>query len=82
MPPIVRLVNSLLQQAVKERASDVHLEPFEQGLRVRFRIDDILYEPVSALPRTIHSAIVSRVKIMGGLNIAEKRPCPKMGASV
>jgi len=71
--PIVRLVNSLLQQAVKERASDVHLEPFESGVRVRFRIDDILYEPVRPLPRSIHSAIVSRVKIMGGLNIAEKR---------
>ncbi len=71
--PIIRLVNSLLQQAVKERASDVHLEPFETGVRVRFRIDDILYEPVRPLPRSIHSAIVSRVKIMGGLNIAEKR---------
>ncbi len=71
--PIVRLVNSLLQQAVKERASDIHLEPFESGVRVRFRIDDILYEPVGALPRSIHSAIVSRVKIMSSLNIAEKR---------
>ncbi len=71
--PIVRLVNSLLQQAVKERASDVHLEPFESGVRVRFRIDDILYEPVGALPRSIQSAVVSRVKIMSGLNIAEKR---------
>ena len=71
--PIVRLINSLLQQAVKERASDVHLEPFEGEVRVRFRIDDILYEPVRPLPRTIHAAVASRVKIMGGLNIAEKR---------
>jgi len=71
--PIIRLVNSLLQQAVKERASDVHLEPFEREIRVRFRIDDLLYEPMHALPRAIQSSITSRIKIMGGLNIAEKR---------
>ena len=71
--PIIRLVNSLLQQAVKERASDIHLEPFERDIRVRFRIDDILYEPVRSLPRSLQAPIVSRVKIMGGLNIAEKR---------
>ncbi len=71
--PIIRLVNSLLQQAVKERASDVHLEPFESGIRVRLRIDDVLYEPTKPLPRSLHASIVSRVKIMGGLNIAEKR---------
>jgi general secretion pathway protein E len=71
--PIIRLVNSLLQHAVKERASDVHLEPFEREIRVRFRIDDILYEPVRPLPRTLQAPIVSRIKIMGGLNIAEKR---------
>jgi general secretion pathway protein E len=71
--PIIRLVNSLLQQAVKERASDVHLEPFERDIRVRFRIDDILYEPVRPLPRALHAPIVSRIKIMGQLNIAEKR---------
>jgi general secretion pathway protein E len=58
---------------VKERASDVHLEPFEREVRVRFRIDDILYEPVRALPRSLMAPIVSRIKIMGGLNIAEKR---------
>jgi general secretion pathway protein E len=71
--PIIRLVNSLLQHAVKERASDVHLEPFEREIRVRFRIDDILYEPVRPLPRALQAPIVSRIKIMGGLNIAEKR---------
>lgn len=71
--PIIRLVNSLLQHAVKERASDVHIEPFEREIRVRFRIDDILYEPVRPLPRTLQAPIVSRIKIMGGLNIAEKR---------
>jgi len=71
--PIIKLVNSLLQSAVKERASDVHLEPFEQEIRVRFRIDDILYEPIKPLPRSLQASIVSRIKIMGGLNIAEKR---------
>jgi general secretion pathway protein E len=71
--PIIRLVNSLLQEAVKERASDIHLEPFDNEVRVRFRIDDILQEPIPPLPRALHSSIVSRIKIMGGLNIAEKR---------
>ena len=71
--PIIKLVNSLLQNAVKERASDIHLEPFEQEIRVRFRIDDVLYEPIKPLPRALQASIVSRIKIMGGLNIAEKR---------
>jgi general secretion pathway protein E len=71
--PIIKLVNSLMHNAVKERASDVHLEPFEREIRVRFRIDDILYEPIKPLPRTLQPSIVSRIKIMGGLNIAEKR---------
>jgi general secretion pathway protein E len=71
--PIIKLVNSMLQHAVKERASDVHLEPFETELRVRFRIDDVLYEPVKPLPRSLQASIVSRIKIMGGLNIAERR---------
>jgi general secretion pathway protein E len=63
----------MLQHAVKERASDVHLEPFEREIRVRFRIDDVLYEPIKPLPRGLQASIVSRIKIMGGLNIAEKR---------
>jgi general secretion pathway protein E len=71
--PIVRLVNSLLQQAVKERASDIHIEPQEKQLAVRFRTDDIMHEPIRALPRRLQSAIVSRIKIMGKLDIAEKR---------
>jgi general secretion pathway protein E len=71
--PIIRLVDSLLQQAVKERASDVHIEPFERDIRVRFRVDDILYEPVSPLPKALLPSVVSRIKILGGLNIAEKR---------
>jgi general secretion pathway protein E len=71
--PIIKLVNSLLQHAVKERASDIHLEPFEGEVRVRFRIDDVLYEPIKPLPRGLQASIVSRIKIMGGLNIAERR---------
>jgi general secretion pathway protein E len=71
--PIIKLVNSMLQHAVKERASDLHLEPFEREVRVRFRIDDVLYEPTKPLPRALLASIVSRIKIMGGLNIAEKR---------
>jgi len=71
--PIIRLVDSLLQQAVKERASDIHIEPFEKDIRVRFRVDDLLYEPVAPLPKPLLPSIVSRIKILGGLNIAEKR---------
>jgi general secretion pathway protein E len=70
--PIIRFVNSLLTQAIKERASDIHIEPFEKELSVRFRIDGVLYEVVKP-PRRLQASIVSRVKIMAGLNIAEKR---------
>jgi len=71
--PIIRLVDSLLQQAVKERASDIHIEPMENVVRVRFRVDNVLYEPVSPLPKSLLPSIVSRVKILAGLDIAEKR---------
>jgi general secretion pathway protein E len=71
--PIIRLVNSMLQRAVKERASDIHIEPFEREIRVRFRIDDVLYEPMKPLPRKLQASIASRIKIMGNLDIAEKR---------
>lgn len=70
--PIIRLINGLLSQAIKENASDIHIEPFENQLRVRFRIDGILQEvlqPTSALA----PLIISRVKIMAKLDIAEKR---------
>jgi len=70
--PIIRLVNSLLFQAVKDRASDIHIEPFERDLTVRFRIDGVLYDIVSP-PKRFQPVITSRVKIMAGLNIAEKR---------
>ncbi len=71
--PVIRLVNSLLQQAVKERASDIHIEPQEREVVVRFRTDDILHEPIRPLPRRLQQSIVSRIKIMGKLDIAEKR---------
>jgi general secretion pathway protein E len=70
--PIIRLVNSLLFQAAKDRASDIHIEPFERDLAVRFRIDGILYDILSP-PKRFQPVIISRVKIMAGLNIAEKR---------
>jgi len=70
--PIIRLVNSLLFQAVKDRASDIHIEPFERSLAVRYRIDGILYDIITP-PKRFQPVIISRVKIMAGLNIAEKR---------
>jgi general secretion pathway protein E len=70
--PIIRFVNSLITQAYKERASDIHIEPFETELIVRYRIDGLLYE-VLRPPFKATSSIISRVKIMAGLNIAEKR---------
>ncbi len=70
--PIIKLVNSLLFQAVKERASDIHIEPFERDLSVRFRVDGVLREKIKP-PKRFQKAIASRVKIMGNLNIAETR---------
>ncbi len=70
--PIIRLLNALLQQAVKERASDIHIEPYENELDVRMRIDGVL-RSVLKPPKLIQDALVSRVKIMAGLDIAEKR---------
>jgi general secretion pathway protein E len=70
--PIIRLVNSLFSQAVKERASDIHIEPFETSMLVRFRVDGVLKEIVKP-PKRFQNTIMSRVKIMAGLNIAEKR---------
>lgn len=70
--PIIRLVNSLMFRAVKQKASDIHLEPFERDLVVRFRIDGVLYD-VMHPPKRAQNSIISRVKIMAGLNIAEKR---------
>jgi general secretion pathway protein E len=70
--PVVRAVDLLLRQAARERASDIHIEPQEYALRVRFRIDGILHE-VMNLPMSAHPALLSRIKIISGLNIAESR---------
>ena len=70
--PIIRLVNSLLFRAAKERASDIHIEPMERELVVRFRVDGVLQEVIKP-PKRYQNSIVSRIKVMGQLNIAEKR---------
>ncbi len=70
--PIVKLVNHVIFQAAKEGASDIHIEPFEKELRIRYRIDGNMYQRVIP-PKRYQSAIVSRIKIMSNLNIAEKR---------
>ncbi|MFQ5582678.1 MAG: type II secretion system ATPase GspE [Mariprofundaceae bacterium] len=70
--PVIRLVNTLISQALKERASDIHIEPFEQELMVRFRVDGVLHTAVKP-PKGAQSAIVSRIKVMADLDIAEKR---------
>ncbi|WP_371368727.1 Type II secretion system protein E [Sporomusa rhizae] len=70
--PIIGIVNSLISQAVREWASDIHVEPQDKMLRVRFRIDGVLRE-VASFTRDVHAAIVSRIKIMGDMDISEKR---------
>ncbi|HHN64103.1 MAG TPA: type IV-A pilus assembly ATPase PilB [Nitrospirae bacterium] len=70
--PIVKLVNGILINAIKEGASDIHIEPYEKVLRVRYRIDGVLYDRMN-LPIKIKNAITSRVKIMSKLDIAERR---------
>jgi len=70
--PVIRLVNSILFQAVRARASDIHLEPFERELKVRYRIDGLLYN-ILYPPKRLQAAISSRIKVMANLNIAERR---------
>jgi len=70
--PIIKLVNQILFQAAKRGASDIHIEPFEKELSVRYRIDGVLYS-VMTPPKRLQSALTSRIKIMANLNIAEKR---------
>jgi general secretion pathway protein E len=70
--PIIRLVNVILTQALRRQASDIHIEPYEKEIKVRFRIDGILYE-VFSLPKRFQAHIVSRLKVMADLDIAEKR---------
>ena len=70
--PVVRLVNAVLISAIKKRASDIHVEPYEKKLRVRYRVDGVLYEEMSP-PLRLKNALVSRLKIMSSLDIAERR---------
>ena len=70
--PIVKFVNLLITQAIQDRASDIHIEPAERDLRVRFRIDGVLHE-VMRSPKSITSGVTSRLKIMADINIAERR---------
>ncbi|MFW5648876.1 MAG: GspE/PulE family protein [Candidatus Alkaliphilus sp. MAG34] len=70
--PVVKLVNSIIRQAIKMKASDIHIEPFEKIIKIRLRIDGDLQE-VMAPAKTTHSAIVTRIKIIGKMDIAEKR---------
>jgi general secretion pathway protein E len=77
--PIIKLVNMLFFQALKMRASDIHLQPFEDRLQVRYRIDGILYD-MEAVPKKIQDAVTSRIKVQGNLDIAERR-LPQDGRS-
>jgi general secretion pathway protein E len=70
--PVIKLVNTILSQAVRVRASDIHIEPYQRELKVRYRVDGVLYNSFTP-PRNLHSAIVSRIKVMAKMNIAEKR---------
>ena len=70
--PVIKLVNTLFLRAIKERASDIHIEPYEKELMIRFRVDGVLYS-VFKPPKRLQGAITSRIKIMADLNIAEKR---------
>ena len=70
--PIIRMVNVLIQTAIKEGASDIHIEPERKNVRVRYRIDGVLYEMMT-LPKFVHAPLTSRFKIMADMNIAERR---------
>ncbi|MFC1534154.1 GspE/PulE family protein [Thermodesulfobacteriota bacterium] len=70
--PIIKLVNLMLSQAIKDRASDIHIEPTQSHLKIRYRVDGILYDMLSP-PKHIQSSLISRIKVMAEMNIAEKR---------
>ncbi|MFQ3586131.1 MAG: ATPase, T2SS/T4P/T4SS family [Fimbriimonadaceae bacterium] len=70
--PIIRLANALIQQAIFDRASDIHVEPQQRSVRVRYRIDGVLMEAMT-VPKTLQAALISRLKIMADMNIAERR---------
>ena len=70
--PIIKLVNHIISQSIKARASDIHIEPYQDSFKVRYRVDGILYDLLSP-PKWIQPALISRIKVMAKLNIAEKR---------
>ncbi len=70
--PVIRLVNHMISQAAKAGASDIHIEPFQDSLRVRYRMDGILYDMLTP-PKSVQAALVSRIKVMARMNIAERR---------
>jgi len=71
--PVIRLVNSILNAALQKRASDIHIEAFEHGIEIKNRIDGVLYSATEVLDRQYHAALISRLKVMSELDIAEKR---------
>ena len=77
--PIIKLVNMVLFQALKMRASDVHIQPFEDRVQIRYRIDGVLYD-MESVPKKVQDAVISRVKVMGKMDIAERR-IPQDGRS-
>ena len=70
--PIIKLVNHIISQSVKARASDIHIEPYQDSFKVRYRVDGILYDLLSP-PKWVQPALISRIKVMAKMNIAEKR---------
>ena len=70
--PIVRFVDAVLYQAIKDKASDIHFEPFEHEFKIRYRVDGALYE-MAPPPKNLAIPVISRVKILSGLNISERR---------
>ena len=78
--PVIRFVNSIIFRAVKEKASDIHIEPYEKEVIYRFRVNGIMTE-ILRQPLKTQAAVSSRVKIMAKLDIAEKRTCPRMAVS-
>ena len=70
--PLIKLVNHIISQSIKARASDIHIEPYQNSFKVRYRVDGILYDLLSP-PKHVQPALISRIKVMARLNIAEKR---------
>jgi len=70
---VIQMVNLLVNQAIQDRASDIHIEPFEKEMRVRYRVDGVLHDVHNSPPKRFHAAVVSRIKILADLNIAERR---------